>query len=399
MSDEALLRAALFTPGPRGLWGMPMRLVGSPGTAKTDVLVQVANEAGFYVEVVLASLRDPTDFLGLPVPRPDGSVGYAPPSWALVAAERAPSVVFFDEINTCSPATQAALLRVVLDRTVGDFQLPPTVRIFAAQNGVDEAAGGYDLAMPLANRFGTIADWTGPSVEAWTSWLLGSSSSARSPRDVTDAGAVDAEQSRVLSRWPSAYSRAAGLVATFIKSKPALIHAQPQADSPQASLPWPSRRTWAMATRALAASCVHGLDDPDSDRYVGSFIGLAAMVELRAFMTSFDLPDPADLLDGRVAFRHDQRRLDHTMAVLSACAALVSPKGAARRCERSAALWRLLRSIMKKDPDVAWPAVKVLCSRGVGLERDRDGGRTSEDAREVLERFHPMLEAAGLIHG
>jgi hypothetical protein len=392
MGDEAILRASLFTPGPRGRWGQPMRIVGQPGTAKTDIIRQVANKSGLPVVVVLASLRDPTDFLGLPVARPDGSVGYAPPDWAVEVAAAGRAVVFFDEINTASPAVQAALLRVVLDRVVGSFQLPPGVRILAAQNGVDEAAGGYDVAMPLANRFGTLADWSGPTTEAWCSWLLGESLTDGASEVADDASQIE---SRVLSTWTEAYSTAAAVVSTFMTRKPSLLHSQPPAGSPQASLPWPSRRTWAMATRALAASRIHTLTETDTDRYVGSFVGLAAVSELRSFMANLDLPDPAALLDGKIVWKHDKDRLDRTMAVLSSCAGILIPKDAPRRQERAVAFWSIVREVAKKSADVAWPTVRRVCERGLGLARN--GKKLHDDASAVLDRFHPMLAAAGVI--
>lgn len=368
-----------------------MRIVGGPGTAKTDIITQVATEAGLHVVVVLASLRDPTDFLGMPVVR-DGRVAYAPPDWVLEVSEHPNAVVFFDEINTCSPATQAALLRVVLDRVVGNFRLPLTVRILAAQNGVDEAAGGYDLAMPLANRFGTLVDWGGPGIEDWSAWLVGASMAESADGKKGDP---EAEQVRVLSEWPVEYATATGVVSAFIRGKPSLLHAQPQAASPQASLPWPSRRTWVMATRALAASRIHGLSEGESDRYVGSFVGQAAMVELRSFITNLDLPDPADLLDGHVSFKHNKIRLDRTMAVLAACTGTVLPKEAARRGDRMTALWKIIREVMKDAPDVVWPTVKLVCSRGAGLVSG--GASINRDADAVLTRFQPMLKEVNLL--
>jgi len=368
-----------------------MRIVGGPGTAKTDIITQVATLAGLHVVVVLASLRDPTDFLGMPVVR-DGRVNYAPPDWVLEATENPCAVVFFDEINTCSPATQAALLRVVLDRVVGGHRLPPTVRILAAQNGVDEAAGGYDLAMPLANRFGTLTDWTGPGVDDWSAWLVGQSSGSDLDGIVSNAVAV---QERVMAAWPLDYAKATGTISAFIRRKPSLLHAQPQAGSAQASLPWPSRRTWAMAARALAASKIHALTEAETDRYVGSFVGQAAMVELASFIVNLDLPDPEELLDGLVALKHHRSRLDRTMAALSACASLVLPKNARRRGERAAALWKIVRDVMKDAPDIVWPTVRLICSRDADLARE--GKTTNKDADVVLTKFHPMLREACLL--
>jgi hypothetical protein len=47
---------------------------------------------------------------------------------------------------------QAALLRVVLERTVGDLSLPADVAVVAAANPPEQAADGWDLSAPLANR-------------------------------------------------------------------------------------------------------------------------------------------------------------------------------------------------------------------------------------------------------
>jgi MoxR-like ATPase len=62
-------------------------------------------------------------------------------------------MLFFDEISTAPPAVQAALLRVVLEREVGDLSLPPSVSIVAAANPPERTVGGWDLTAPLANRF------------------------------------------------------------------------------------------------------------------------------------------------------------------------------------------------------------------------------------------------------
>lgn len=387
--DTRIVHAALYTPGPKHRWGQPLRIIGAPGTAKSALIEAVAEASGLHVEVVIASLRDPTDFLGLPVPREDGSVGYAPPAWALRAAAAKHAVVFLDEINCAPPAVQAALLRVVLDRVVGDFTLPPTVRILSAQNAVEDAAGGYDLAAPLANRFGTLPDWTGPNCDEWCSWLL----QAGNGNEVEVATPAEVEEARVLKLWPSAYAKASGITTSFLKRKPSLLHAQPASGSPQASLAWPSRRTWEMATRALAASEIHHLDESESDRYVGAFVGSAAIRELRSWLVNVDLPDPAELLDGKIAWQHDPDRLDRTMVVCSSCAALVAPQSAAKRIPRAEAAWKLIHGLMEVS-DVVLPAVRTLVSEQVRLVRGPKG--MFKDAAEVLAKFMPIFIAAGI---
>jgi hypothetical protein len=121
----------------------------------------LADTAGWPCETVIASIREPADFAGLPVVTGAGddvAVTFAPPAWArrLSGADR--GLLFFDEISTAPPAVQAALLRVVLERTVGDLTLPRGVAIVAAANPPELAADGWDLSPPLANRFCHL-DW------------------------------------------------------------------------------------------------------------------------------------------------------------------------------------------------------------------------------------------------
>ena len=387
--DTRIIHAALYTPGLKHRWGQPLRIIGGPGTAKSALIESVATASGLHVEIVIASLRDPTDFLGLPVPRDDGSVGYAPPAWALRAAKAKHAVVFLDEIGQCPPAVQASLMRVVLDRVVGDFVLPTSVRILAAQNSTEDSAGGYDLAAPLANRFGTLSDWVGPSSEEWCSWLL----QAGNGNEVEVATTVEAEEARVMKAWPSTYAKAAGIVTSFLRRKPSLLHAQPPSGSPEASMAWPSRRSWEMATRALAASEIHHLDEAESDRYVGAFIGSAAMRELRSWLVNVDLPDPAELLDGTVEWKHDPDRLDRTMVVCSSCAALVAPHSAEKRIPRAEACWKLVHGLMEVS-DVVLPAVRTLVSEQVRLVRGPKG--MFAHAEKVLAKFLPIFNAAGI---
>src|SRR6201999_702329 len=115
-----------------------------------------AAAAGWPCETGISSIREPSDFAGLPVVAGlDGAtrVEFAPPRGATRLADAGHGLVFFDEISTAPPAVQAALLRVVLERTVGDLTLPDEVAVVAAANPPEQAADGWDLSAPLANRF------------------------------------------------------------------------------------------------------------------------------------------------------------------------------------------------------------------------------------------------------
>src|SRR3984885_5312633 len=135
---------------------VPVLLGGAPGTGKTSVIRAMAEAMGWPCETVIASIREPSDFAGLPVVVGD-TVRFAPPAWARRLAEAGRGLLFLDELSTAPPAVQAALLRVVLERVVGDLELPQDVSVVAAANPPEQAADGWDLSAPLANRLCHLA--------------------------------------------------------------------------------------------------------------------------------------------------------------------------------------------------------------------------------------------------
>ena len=151
--------------------GVPVLLWGDPGTGKTHTIEAFARSAGWGTVSVIASIHDPTDFAGLPV-RTEAGVVFEPPAWARRTAEAdGMSLVFFDEVNTATPATQNALMRVVLEGRVGDLELGEGVRFAATANPPSQNSAAWDLSAPLANRFAHLERPV--SFEDWKAGYLG----------------------------------------------------------------------------------------------------------------------------------------------------------------------------------------------------------------------------------
>jgi MoxR-like ATPase len=408
-----ILKAAINTPMRGERWGLPLLCWGIPGAAKTAVIEEIGFGLAMPVETLSPSERGEGAFGVVPVPitQKDGSVllTYPAPEWTARFTAMGRGIVFVDEATSTPPALQAPLMGLILARRIGGHVLPKGVRVIAAANPVELAAGGFDLAAPLANRFGHL-EWSPPSEDEHIQYMLrGSSGHARLTQHLKEMAEdlgdtppeddapemtydIEAEEQRVLKAWPLAWAKAVGLETAFIRRRPALKNVMPKAGDAKTGRSFPTDRTWDFATHAYASALVHGLSEAEHETFVEAFIGAGVAGEWFTFINEQDLPDPAKLLDGKEKFSHESTRIDRTVAVLQACVALIAPKGAAKRSERSAALWGILEKMTeeKSDLDIIVPTVHALIDSEL---------HAMKDAAKTLAKINPVLKKAGIQPG
>lgn len=347
--------------------GTPVLAWGPPGVGKTATITAVADALDLPLEVVLASIREPSDFSGLPVIREDG-VRMEAPAWARHLAQSGKGVLFLDEISTAPPAVQAALLRVVLDRVVGDLPLPPGVAVVAAANPPEQAAGGWDLSAPLANRFCHLS-WS-LDTQAWIDGMIQGWQTPSVPR--------------LPEGWQGFIPASRALVAAFIRHQPHLLLQVPQSEE-QAGKAWPSPRSWDMAARLLAASDAAQAGDDVVASLVAGCVGEGAGMEFLAWRKALDLPDPEEVLRNPEKFRVPDRG-DQAFAVLTA---VVSAAVGNLTKDRWLAAWAVLaRAAEQGAKDIAAASAKALAAaRKPGLPLPQ----------KELREFIPLLQKGGLM--
>lgn len=324
---------------------IPVVIWGPPGVGKTARVMALAEEAGLPIEVVIASTREPSDFLGLPVLAAGGGVTYAPPAWAIRLANAGRGVLYLDEISCTPPAVQAALLRVVLERVVGELVLPQEVRVVAAANPPDQAAGGWELALPLANRFAHLT-LSRPSPAEWAAGL--ERGWAPTPVGVTISDPIP--------DW--AMSRARRLVAEYIRRR-----GWGDADGQPAPGEWayPTPRSWEMAAKALAAVIADGLAASQAAAEVAACVGQAAATQFISWVKDYDLPDPIWVLS-HPAEADIPRRGDILHSLLEV---LVETAIADLAQWWDAAWTYLIRVARAGYPDISLPAASRLAQAGI----------------------------------
>ena len=229
---------------------------GDPGIGKSDILRAVA--AGLKIDLVDArlSIYDPTDLKGFPVVKGTGksqAMHFVPPA---ILPTKGKGILFLDELPSAPPSVQAAAYQLILDKRLGEYELPAGWSIVAAGNHARNGGVHYTLPPALANRFVHIEMSCDPG--DWDAWAA-----ANGITDITRA---------------------------FIRFRPALIH---DMEARKTGTAFPTPRSWAFADDIVR---LHFGTSEEFELLKGT-VGEGAAVEYLAFAkTARDLPSANEIL-------------------------------------------------------------------------------------------------------
>lgn len=128
----------------------PAFLWGPPGVGKSDIVAQVAKKRGIELRDVRLSLLDPTDLKGFPCPDlKKNQMRWLPADFL---PREGTGVLFLDEMNSAPQAVQAAGYQLILNRRIGDYELPDGWTVIAAGNRAEDRSVTHRMPAALANR-------------------------------------------------------------------------------------------------------------------------------------------------------------------------------------------------------------------------------------------------------
>ncbi|MGD8484920.1 MAG: MoxR family ATPase, partial [Thioalkalispiraceae bacterium] len=237
----------------------PVMLWGPPGVGKSQIIAHVAEKHEVPIIDIRLSQMEPSDLRGIPF-RNNDMVEWAVPAM-LPDIERHGSegILFLDEITSAPPSVSAAAYQLILDRKLGEYEVPEGWAIFAAGNRQGDRGVTYTMPAPLANRFSHFEFEV--NLDDWVAWAY--------------ANGID---ERVIA---------------FLRFRPELLFEFDPAHNPVA---FPSPRSWEFAHRAIQKF------EHQHDVRLGSLqacVGPAAGVELNAFIENLDqLPDIDAIVKG-----------------------------------------------------------------------------------------------------
>ncbi len=235
----------------------PVFIWGPPGVGKSQVVAQTAARLGLDLVDIRAVLLDPVDLRGLPHIDGNGLTSWRPPDFLPQDGE---GLLFLDELNAAPPLVQAACYQLVLDRRLGEYELPEGWRIVAAGNRETDRAVTHRMPSALANRFVHLNFDVDPD-----DWIIWAQSAGLAPE-----------------------------VIAFIRFRPGLLHAfDPRKDDKA----FPTPRSWEFVSQIMSSRRNGARAVPPHAEVIAGTVGEGAGAEFCGYLRICqDLPDPDKLL-------------------------------------------------------------------------------------------------------
>lgn len=249
----------------------PVMLRGGPGIGKSSICDQITDDLGInYINLKLSQI-EPTEIAGIAVPEretEEHKLDWYRPSWIPSKEDNPDSegILLLDEMNWANKMQQNAAWELVLERRLGEHEIPDGWHVMAAGNR--EQDGVNPMPEPLKNRFLHIdieCDY-----EAWYDW------------------AVDNIEDEILA---------------FISYRPNLLNRE---DADTNAFPTP--RSWEYASNMFDPS----ITDTSSDdqlmqqrRYLESAVGKSTTNEFFQWYSVFRKVEPEDILNGNKSINNE----------------------------------------------------------------------------------------------
>jgi MoxR-like ATPase len=242
---------------------------GPPGIGKSAIVREAADALGLPCVTLLGTQIAPEDLIGVPRIRQleSGSAAteFCPPR-AILRSE--PYLLFIDELNSAIADVQKAFYSLILDRRLGDYELPARSRVIGAGNRIEDRALVRPMATALSNRMIHVMLET--TADAWLSW--------------------------------AARTGVHALVVAFVRARPDRLVELPPTDATPA---YPTPRAWHMLSDALKT-----VKSSLWPAIAAGSVGDRAGAEFSAFAKrALEAPSLEDLAAGKVPAPRDPELL------------------------------------------------------------------------------------------
>lgn len=155
--------------------GIPGLVLGSAGAGKSAAFYHAAKQltadTGHEWQVIdiRALLYDPVELKGIQTIDPDSDYARVlRPDWARGMDPDGHYLIVFEEMTKALPSVQSALMQIILDRRVANFDFGRNWVPFGTGNLLSSRSGDIPVPAALRNRFWTVL--VEPDAAVWLDW-------------------------------------------------------------------------------------------------------------------------------------------------------------------------------------------------------------------------------------
>lgn len=141
--------------------------LGAPGVGKSQIIRQIGKKYGYKVIDIRLAQMSEVEIGGLIYPNESRTktVWLSPEILPDEKRDGKNTILLLDEITSCTKRIQVAAYQLILDRRIGQYQLPEGTFVVALGNREDDDGVYIHLAGPLADRF--EIHYIEPDFEGW----------------------------------------------------------------------------------------------------------------------------------------------------------------------------------------------------------------------------------------
>lgn len=231
----------------------PVMMRGPHGIGKSELVYQIAEQAGLPVVERRASQMTEGDLVGLPIVN-GNRTAWNPPDWFKEACEN-PVLLFLDEVDRAIPEVRQGIFELTDSRKLNGHYLHEGTKVMAAVNGGVHGAEYQVGEMDPAE----LDRWTvfdlAPTKEDWFSWAQ-------------DRGDVEP------------------LLVEFLRHNP--DHLEHKKGTFEPNKVYPSRRSWVRLDRVFKNTKLYDEYQVMVFNFASGFVGLEAAMAFADFFQNYE---------------------------------------------------------------------------------------------------------------
>jgi hypothetical protein len=330
-----------------GASGFAAAYSGPPGVGKSQTILSWCRVLGYEPIILIGSTHPPEDFSGLPYVIDAKEFFDHVPARFLHRLTQPRAICLMDELTCVGPQTRAGMLSLLSERCVGNLKVHPSCIFIAAYNPPEMAPSAIPLERSVANRF-YHAKWVHDRA-AWKTGMVSEDNEFEPswcPQNMPTA-----EEAKRFRPMFGEY------IVQFTDRHSDMAETVPEHETDYA---YATPRTWKQLRDALCVAEAISAPVTIKRQLMDGYVGKRAGGALAKYINELDLIDVEEAIANPSSFKHDRKRPDLTVALLTSVVSALEKNYSPERLENSVSLF--CDNVAHDAADLVMSQLRHLCA-------------------------------------